>query len=132
MSQTENVVSPHEEDAPIAYGSSGTGMGTMIDGGLNQTSDGSIDLRECVPFERIHARTRRSVYEVVVLAGRAGEVLVRGGRFFPEFSKAILRGSTAGGSSLKLRGLGVGLCMEFLVGDRVVLTSPVSQLSHAE
>jgi hypothetical protein len=131
MSHTENVVSPHQEIASTAYEESRTGMGT-IEGWLSRASDSSIDLRACVPFERIIAKTRGSVYELVVLAGRIGEVLVRGGRFFPEFSGAILRGSTAGGSSLKRRSLGVGLRMEFLVGDRVVVTSPVSELSHGE
>jgi hypothetical protein len=132
MSHTENVVSPHQEIASPAYEESRTGMGTTIEGWLSRASDSSIDLRACVPFERIIAKTRGSVYELVVVAGRIGEVLVRGGRFFPEFRGAFLRGSTAGGSSLKLRSLGVGLRMEFLVGDRVVLTSPVSELSHGE
>jgi hypothetical protein len=129
MSQTENVVSPHEEHASIAYESSGTGMSTVIDGWLSRVFDDSIDLRACVPFERINARTSGSLYELIVLAGRSGEVLVRGGRFFPEFREAILCGSTAGGSLLKRRSLGVGLRMEFLVGNRIVVTSPVSELS---
>jgi hypothetical protein len=132
MMQTENVVvSPLDRDASVISGA-WSEPATTIDGWVRRADDDAINLGGCEPFQRIKVKTRRSVYELIVLAGRAGEVLVRGGRFFPEFREAILTGSTAGGSALKPRSLGVGLCMEFIVGDRVVVTSPVSELSQGE
>ena len=59
-------------------------------------SDG-IQIDSCPALEWIVVRTLNSVYDVIVLSGNAGEVLVRGGRFFPEFCRARLAGATAGG-----------------------------------
>src|SRR5262245_16222474 len=115
MRQTENAVSQQQEHQSTAYEGSETMMGTTIESWLRRASADAIDLGACQPSERIIVKTRGSIYELIVVAGRAGEVLVRGGRFFPEFREAILSGSTGGGSCLKLRSLGVGLCMEFLV-----------------
>jgi hypothetical protein len=131
MMQTKNVVSPPEQHAAATAGI-WRELATTIHGWLGRASDGAIDLGGCEPLERITVKTRRSVYELIVLAGRAGEVLVRGGRFFPEFREAILSGSTVGGNALKPRSLGVGLCMEFIVGDRLVMTSPVLEMSQGE
>ena len=129
MKPVENVVSRQDEQ-PFTEHEGSESVGTTIDGWLSRASDGSFDLGGCEPFQRINVKTRGSLYELIVLAGRAGKVLVRGGRFFPEFREAILSGSTAGGSALKRRSLGVGLCMEFLVGDRFVMTSPVLSFSQ--
>ena len=96
-------------------------------------SDAAVHLDLCDPFERIAVKTRRSRYEVIVLSGAASEVLVRGGRFFPEFRRATLCGSTAGGSAIRLKSIEEGLCMELRVDGTTITTSPVVELSrHAE
>ena len=107
-------------------------FGMTIDGWLRREPELAIELDSCAPFERIEVKTHGNVYEVIVIDGRAGEVLVRGGRFFPELRSAILTGSTAGGSILKLRSLEVGLSMEFLTDNRFVITSAVEALSRAD
>ena len=43
----------------------------------------AIQLDSCRTFDWVVAKTSRSVYDLVVLPGDAGEVLVRGGRFLP-------------------------------------------------
>jgi hypothetical protein len=93
----------------------------------------AIHLDECSDADFIVVTTRTSVYELVVLRGEKGEVLVRGGNQFPEFCQARLTGSTAGGSALKLLTIDRGLRMEFQVGaSMVVTTSPVCHLAlHA-
>ena len=83
-------------------------------------------------LETLTVRTQNSVYEITVLCGRTGEVLVRGGRFFPEFRPAILTGSRSAGNALKLRSLEVGLRMEFQTDKRFVITSAVEELSRAD
>ena len=57
-------------------------------------------------------RTTNSLYEITVLNGHTGDVLLRGGEFFPERTPVRLEGSTCGGSILKSRGIYVGLRME--------------------
>jgi len=85
----------------------------------------AIELDLCHALEQIVVRTRHSVYEVIVLCGEAGEVLVRGGRFLPDFQRARIEGSTAGGCAVKLRSICVGLHMELNVGGQVFITSTI-------
>lgn len=59
-------------------------------------------------------RTANSLYEITILDGAAGDVLVRGGRFFPERTAAKLNGSSCGGSILKSRGIYPGMKLEFV------------------
>ena len=51
------------------------------------------------------------------------ELLVQGGKFFRERTRACLSGSTFGGSCLKLGWVGLGLHLEFHAGDQWVITS---------
>jgi hypothetical protein len=96
-------------------------------------------------------QTRNSLYEITVLDGRTGDVLVRGGEFFPVRTPVRLEGSTCGGSILKTRGIYVGLRMEIVpqpvelvsrldcdpttgekeerLGNRVITTSPVQSIA---
>ena len=55
--------------------------------------------------------------------------MVRGGRFFPEFTPARLAGSSLGGSFLKLRGIYVGFNLEIHFDKRLIITSRVRQSS---
>jgi hypothetical protein len=94
----------------------------------NADSGDRVHTNGCDPFERIGVKTRNSFYEVIVLAGSQGEVLIRGGHFLSEFRHAKLTGSTAGGSALKPRVIQVGLRMEIAVDDQIVSTSTVQGL----
>ena len=113
-----------EEGAPASV------FGFPTNAWPSERSGAAIQVDFCAPFERIAVNTRSSLYEVIVLSGRDGEVLVRGGRFFPEFRRAILTGSTAGGSALKLRSIAVGLRMELRVDETAYVTSPVQTVSR--
>ena len=53
------------------------------------------------------------------------EVLVQGGKFFPERTRACLSGSTFGGSCLKMGWVGLGLYLEFHAGGQWIITSHV-------
>ena len=91
-----------------------------------------IQVDSCPAFELIVVRTLNSEYEVIVLPGNAGDVLIRGGRFFPEFCRARLDGATAGGGALKLTGIYVGLRLELHVDRKSIVTSTVQGISRRQ
>ena len=95
-------------------------------------SDSAIQVDSCRAFERIVVWTQYSVYELIVLSGTDGDVLVRGGRRFPEFRRARLAGSTAGGSALSLRRVDVGRRMELRVDGKRLLTSTIQAISRID
>ncbi|PYS39272.1 MAG: hypothetical protein DMG14_14535 [Acidobacteria bacterium] len=80
-------------------------------------------------METLTVRTENSTYEITVISGRTGEILVRGGRFFPEFTPARLAGSSLGGSFLKLRGIYVGFSLEIHFEKRLIITSRVRKIA---
>ena len=88
-----------------------------------------IQIEECSPLDHLVVRTKNSVYDLVIASGHDGDVLVRGGRLFPDFRHARLVGATAGCSTVKLRGVYVGLSIEFFADGRPVITSPVTEIS---
>jgi hypothetical protein len=90
----------------------------------------SIRIDTLADQETIVVTTRGSVYEVTILRGDRGEVLVRGGSHFPEFRQAWFLGSIADDDLLGPRTIGVGLRMRFVCGDVFVLTSPVRSFSR--
>ena len=80
-------------------------------------------------LETLSVKTRNSTYEITVLSSQTGEVLVRGGQYFPQFTPARLAGSSLGGSFLKLRGIYVGFNLEFRAGERAIITSQVQSIA---
>jgi hypothetical protein len=80
-------------------------------------------------LDRVTVHTRHSVYEIIVSSPATGDVLVRGGEFFPDFTPARLAGCTLGGSFLKVRSIHIGFRVEFSLGQNFVLTSPVQSIS---
>ena len=54
---------------------------------------------------------------------------MRGGRFFQEFTRVHIAGSSLGGSFLKQLGIYVGLRMELFVDGETILSSPVTAIS---
>lgn len=107
-------------------------LAVTLDAWVRRDWNDGIQIDACPALECIVVQTHNSLYELIVLAGGGGEVLVRGGRFFPEFSRARLAGSTAGGSALKLMGIYVGLRMELHVERKSIVTSTVRGVSRRE
>ena len=89
-----------------------------------------VELDSCPELEWITVKTSRSTYDVVVLSGDTGAVMVRGGSLFPEFRRATITGSLFGGIAVKLRTIAVGLNLEFLVDGTSVITSRVRTISR--
>ena len=59
----------------------------------SHTWDNGISLTQLSALDRVFVRTRNSLYEIIVSSPASGDVLVRGGEFFPEFTSARVAGS---------------------------------------
>ena len=90
------------------------------------TNGVQIDDRE--DMEKLAVRTWNSLYEITIIEGRSGEVLVRGGQLFPELTRARLTGATLGGSFCKMRGIYAGFRMEINANGQRTVTSPVESV----
>ena len=90
----------------------------------------AIHLGSCVPYERIAVRTMRTNYELVVLPGDSGDVLVRGGRYFEEFRRARLAGSSFGGNWLRVMTIEVGCRLEFQVDGARIVSSRIQAVER--
>ena len=94
------------------------------------TAAEGMSLRSLSRIDQLEVRTRNSVYELTILGG--GEVMVRGGSFFPEWNAARLSGSTLGGSVLKMDWIGTGFSMEFLHQGKRIVTTRVREIRKVE
>lgn len=97
--------------------------------GFVQTASNTdgVDLRELEPLTTLIVRTCNTRYRIIV--SRNTDVLVQGGRFFPEVTEAHLDGSSAGGSFLKVAWICVGLRMEISADGQRIVTSPVRAIA---
>jgi hypothetical protein len=82
-----------------------------------------VELSQVEPLTILLVATWHSVYRIVVVG--ESEVLVQGGPFFPDFTRADLHGTSAGGHALKAGWIGVGHLMALRISGQVIVTSPV-------
>ena len=92
---------------------------------------GGINVEELAALERLIVTTVNSTYEIILVAPASANVLVRGGAFFPVFTRARLAGSSLGGSFLKLRSVHVGFRLELGTDRGFIITSPVRTVTIA-
>ena len=80
----------------------------------------------------LFVKTMNTVYHITVVTARTGEAIVRGGKSFPEPTRAVILGSSLGGAFLKLRGIYCGFALEvYAIGTRIV-TSSVQSVHFVE
>jgi hypothetical protein len=103
--------------------------GALLDTWSSHSWTEGLQLEAMQDMEKLTVRTENSIYDITVISGRTGEILIRGGRFFPEFTPARLAGSSLGGSFLKLRGIYVGFSLEVHFDQRMIITSRVRNIS---
>jgi hypothetical protein len=89
-----------------------------------------LQVQDLPPLERLLVRTRNNLYEIIVINPVRAEVMVRGGRFFPEFASAVVSGSSMGRGFLKLHGIYPGFCLELHSNEQSVVTSPVREITR--
>ena len=115
-----------------------TGTSPASDTGKAQSLDewcayhwkNGVQVPELPPLERLLVRTRNNLYEIIVIDPVRAEVMVRGGRFFPEFVKAVICGSSVGSGFLKLHGIYPGFCLELHSAQQPIVTSPVREITR--
>jgi len=103
--------------------------GALLDTWSSHDWTEGVQLESVEDMEKLTVQTENSTYEITVISGRSGEILIRGGRFFPEFTPAKLAGSSLGGSFLKLRGIYIGFSLEVHFDKRLIITSRVREIS---
>jgi hypothetical protein len=82
-----------------------------------------VHLDRLAGLEQFAVRTRNTTYEITVMSPATGDVMIRGGKYFPEHTRAQLAGCSLGGSFLKVRTVHPGFAMELLhEGQRIVTT----------
>jgi hypothetical protein len=91
--------------------------------------DNGTQIDELDEMQRIHVRTVYSLYEITVIDGRRGEILIKGGEHIPDLTEGRLTGATLGGSFCKIRGIYPGFKMEFVANGQRLITSTVQTVS---
>jgi hypothetical protein len=101
----------------------------ILDAWSQDAWNNGIQIESMDDMQRVAVQTTNSLYEIVIISGHEGDVLVRGGKFFPELTPVNLAGATMGGSFCKMRGIYVGFRMEFTANGKRVVTSPVETIA---
>lgn len=103
---------------------------TTVDTWMSYSWEHGVQVDEIADLHALRVETRNSTYDIAVVSGRTGEVLVRGGRYFPDWTPAVFLGCSLGGALLKCNGVHVGLRLEFSLAGRRIITSPVYAVSR--
>ena len=101
---------------------------TSLDAWLTRDWSQAVHLSSLEAFQQLQVCTQNTLYELVVI-NQTGDVQVRGGKYFPDWTPARLAGCTAGGSFLKRLAINLGLQMEFEFDRRRIVTSPVRTIA---
>lgn len=101
----------------------------QLDFWTERTWDDGVQVDRLRALDRLQIHTRNSIYDIIV--GDSGDVLVKGGRFFPEYTRAVVLGSSLGGAFLKLGGIYRGFSMEIMFDGTRIVTSTVEAVLSA-
>jgi len=82
--------------------------------------------------DELVVQTNNSTYEIKVLNPATHDVLIRGGRFFSERTRARIDGCSLGGAFLKLGGIYAGFALELRTDDGVIVTSRVRSVGFVQ
>ena len=104
----------------------------MLDAWAQDAWNNGIQIDSMEDMQKVAVQTANNLYEIVIISGHDGDVLVRGGKFFAELTPANLAGATLGGSFCKMRGIYVGFRMEFSADGKRIITSPVETITVLE
>jgi hypothetical protein len=97
-----------------------------LDGFAVATSGPGIALRQLEPLTELLVQTRNTAYRIVV--SRDADIVIQGGTFFPDPTRAHVEGSSLGGNLLKVGWIGVGLRMEIVADGRRIVTTAVRSI----
>jgi len=100
----------------------------MLDTWSDDLWSNGVQIDRLEEMEKLFVETANSTYEITVIDGPSGEIMVRGGRYFPELTPARLTGATLGGSFCKMRGIYTGFRMEINANGQRTVTTPVKSI----
>jgi len=103
-------------------------VGAMLDAWSDDLWSNGVQIDRLEEMEKLFVETANSTYEITVIDGPSGEIMVRGGRYFPELTPARLTGATLGGSFCKMRGIYTGFRMEINANGQRTVTTPVKSI----
>jgi hypothetical protein len=106
----------------------GCPVAASLDGWTRHEWNDGLQLDSLHELDEVSIQTRNNLYRIIVIAPRGGEVLVQGGRFFPEPTRARFAGCSLGGAFLKQRGVYVGYRLEIHIGLERIVTSHVRSI----
>jgi hypothetical protein len=102
--------------------------GAVLDNWSEDPWTNGVQVDRMEDMEKLFVQTRNSLYEITIIDARSGEILIRGGQFFPELTPARLAGATLGGSFCKMRGIYPGFRMEISANGERTVTTPVEYI----
>jgi len=132
MSATDSSIFSTRPADPPAQTPQAVPQAAKLDFWSSEPWTNGVQIEQMDEMQRLLVRTRNSSYEITVLDGCTGEIVVRGGQFFPRATLARLVGATFGGSILKLRGIYVGMQMEIHSEAGPLLTTRVKMIAVEE
>ena len=97
-----------------------------LDGFAVATSGPGLALRQLEPLTELMVQTRNTRYRIVI--SRDADIVIQGGAFFPDPTRAHVEGSSLGGNLLKVGWIGVGLRMEIVAEGRRIVTTAVRSI----
>jgi hypothetical protein len=97
-----------------------------LDGFAAATNGPGVALRHLEPLTELTVHTRNTCYRIVV--SQEADIVIQGGAFFPDPTRAHVEGSSVGGNLLKIGWIGVGLRMEIVADGRRIVTTAVRSI----
>jgi hypothetical protein len=104
-------------------------VGAILDTWSNAPWTNGVQIEHLEDMQKLFVKTKNSLYEITIIDRWTGDILVRGGQFFPELTPACLSGATLWGSFLKMRGIYIDFAMEINAGDQRFLTTRVREIA---
>ncbi len=85
--------------------------------------DGGIFMKDIPEDTLTYVHTRNTLYTLAIIDGEIGKIAMEGGKHFPLPEICYLRGSTFGGSMLKIGWVGKEMCLEVIRAKGGILTT---------
>lgn len=115
---------PPADTAAVAVRSRVLQPAAQLDSWVERPWTDGVQIDTLRDLDVLFVKTMNTVYHITVVTARTGEAIVRGGKYFPEPTRAVILGSSLGGAFLKLRGIYCGFALEvYAIGTRIVTSS---------
>jgi hypothetical protein len=102
---------------------------SLLDFWTREKWSSGLQIRQTAILDRVFVWTSNSLYELIIISPSTNEVMIRGGKYFPNYACVRLSGSSMGGSFLKLGGIYVGFRMEIAEHGNTIVTGPVGKIA---